>query len=267
MTIANNIPDVGLRPPAFRCEMRHVESIDMTSPGGKSFSVPGDSVAESDLEIVDDLEILDDDPYHVGRSPSPSSHSEGTSPPPNDGGEDKRRIDMLCAVAESFVPESIPSNTQNLWTPFETPSLKRTFTEAQLDVPETAEEGFLVPDDTMQVPELATLEQPVPSAGQPATSSADQLAIKNLVTDMEEQPATTTVDQPLVVQQVREKPAAESRAMPEQAQPRPEAAATSSSEPPRKRSKLGVAWGAACFLAGSVGTVAALASLPEGYFA
>ena len=63
----------------------------MTSPSGRSFSVPGDSVAESDLEIVDD------DPYDIGRSPSP-------------------------------------------------------FTEAQLDVPETAEEDLWVPDSTMRVP-------------------------------------------------------------------------------------------------------------------
>src|ERR1700744_3975174 len=72
MTAANGILDVGLRPPAFRCEMRHIESIDMTSPGGKSFSVPGDSVAESDAEA------LDSDPYDVEQSPSPVSHSEGT---------------------------------------------------------------------------------------------------------------------------------------------------------------------------------------------
>jgi hypothetical protein len=258
----NNVADMGLRPPAFRCEMKHFESIDITSPG-KSFSVPEGSVNDSDVEI------LDDDLYgDGGEAPvrSPSSRSEPKSPPPDDAGEDKRRIEMLCAAAHSaeepFIPESLPSNTQNLWSFGNTP-LKRTYDDAQLDVPETAEElGWELEAQsgaTVEGPALASVEQPVASVEQPVASSSEQMAIKNLVTAEEEQPATATAEQPSVEMEVQAKPG--------ESEPGVAASAATSSEPPRKRSKIGLAWGVACFLAGSVGTVATLASLPEGYFA
>jgi hypothetical protein len=254
--LPNRIPDMGLRPPAFRCEMKHFESIDITSPG-KSFSVPEGSVNDSDCEI------LDDDLYGGGGEaamPSPSIQSEPTSPPPDGAGEDKRRIEMLCAAAhsaeESFIPESIPSNTQNLWSFGNVPPLKRTYDDAELDVPETAEELGWEPEAQSG----ATVEEPVlGSVEQPVASSSEQMAIKNLVTEVEERPATATAEQPSVETEVQAKP--------EQSQPAAATCAATSSERPRKRSRIGVAWGVACFLAGSVGTVATLASLPEGYFA
>lgn len=294
---AANNPDVSLRPPAFRCEMKHIESVDMTSPGGKSFSVPEGSMVEYDIDADDSLYNVDasrlsEEPSLV-QSPSRVEYNfdeepvaedgvvdadvdeddviDYSSEAPSDDGEDKSRINILCAAAESFVPESIPSNTENLWTQFVPSSHKRTFDEAQLDGPESAEEASWKPDETSFLTEeavLATVEvpnlplEPEQAPAEQHAGSVDQLAIKNLVTATEEQPAAA-VEQPL--QEAQAAAGAESKPEPEQAKRVVEAAATS--EPPRKRSKLGVAWGAACFLAGSVGTVAALATLPDGFFA
>jgi hypothetical protein len=251
--------------------MKHFENIDITSPG-KSFSVPEESVDDSDIEI------LDKDPFDNGNvdiGPSPSSQSENTSPPPKDLPDDKG-INMLVEAAYSaedsqFVFESIPLKIPNVWAQYENHTRKRTHSEAELDIPDTAEQQESEPEvqpgpAVNEQPAIASVEQPVaPSLGQMAMMEVQPAA--NVV----EQPAAEIVEQqPLANIEVQPQPAAEFQPMletNEQPQPSLGVDAKKSGEPPRKRSKIGVAWGVACFLAGSVGTVATLASLPDGYFA
>jgi hypothetical protein len=226
--------DQTLRPPSFKCEIKHFENIEMTTPG-KSFSVPDDSLYGSDVDVLDDISCSDKG-LDIRRSMSYKSKS--ISPPPHDVTDDEGHgINMLCAAAYSdeepqFGAEVAPLDTDVFaeeplqplgWPGSANLQRKRKLSEAELDLPETVVQ-----------PELETEVQPGP-----ATEVLSEPAA-------ELQPKSEMIVQP------------ESNLGSSEERP---------TEPPKKRSRIGVSWGLACFLAGSVGTVATLASLPDGYFA